>query len=1131
MSLDTLNREPENLNALPDNERESFTGYGEYSYSYTAIIDYKIVGDFENGIFKRGKVERKSGYLDTHRGSVIETLEGDFFNSNQKVSTNYHPVLTHGTQTQVGIEDGESITVNDGEFGADPKKRAYDNWCLKNGIRVKSDGARVVVQNFEEVPDRRAGDTELAKKIDRGVFIDLNEVDPPEREHFTGKGRFSYYDAQNKHARLEIEGEWLDGYFISGTCKRIFETTSEEIISEGKFRVRHGGSKTLSFGPSLESGRRTFLNGLFETKEYEEGEFLNIGWLKEGKQKFNDGTVKEGVFENTNTSGGYWFELKEGTITKRDGTIVQVRDFKEVEEPRSAETKKIDLDNVRLGNFYEILGNAGDTERSGSYTFGCYGAVTNRGEGYKDHNEDRVVVSEIIDEEGEVIGLQIVVIDGMGGHGGGELAAKILAEEFTKGGTFEQILDRTKERYRREPSINRNDRRFDGGTCWVAVRVIGNKAKRAHMGDARLSSWNKNGDFKFKTKDEGYGRFVNNPLQPNDGDLVKVEEFDLEEGDTLALRSDGVTDNFEESEEIDIMAGQPALVAARGVKNSVLMRQNGTYTGRASLDMKPDNISDVVYVHGKTNIVAYNIVTTGGSSETLDTKDDLSEAATRESYSKDYISYANLREALVRGTLVRSGHNYELVPGFVDYSGNSAVILRNVSSSNFAAYSTNPDHEGLVYIHYNGYLYRGNQVRKGDTFVREGFGSLINTDTGSEQVGEWHDNILVRGFKTIPTSDGLIKCKVIDNTIIEENVGEFKGEERKEFTGCGYIQSGPYSYNGYWLNGVSHGEGEFEDYKKKIRRVGIFRKGEFVEGKEMDAAGNVTEYKDGKPVVASSGATAEDVASEFDEPLSEGVINLNERPDGTKGFTGIGRYENYGIIYTGPWVNGVRDGINGREENIPFNEVREGEWKEGIFWSGTSTRDWHDGNISFEVYRNGRIESSTVGLKSEEIAPIVESEADETQELSGVSSKTRRLVGGLAATAGAALMAAGVGGVVYNLNKLEEERVKTPEYSDVTGIDDVGSKLVAELDKTNPDTSKLKKLIAEAEEKIRYVDTTEEGQAVTALELFKKVAEKKIEVLEATTTQPTETPVTPQTETPSRPNSSTPPPGGVTSPF
>ncbi len=57
-------------------------------------------------------------------------------------------------------------------------------------------------------------------------------------------------------------------------------------------------------------------------------------------------------------------------------------------------------------------------------------ATTHHGAGYKSTNEDRIVVIETEDGDGLKMGL--LVVDGMGGHQHGDLAAQILSEEFIR---------------------------------------------------------------------------------------------------------------------------------------------------------------------------------------------------------------------------------------------------------------------------------------------------------------------------------------------------------------------------------------------------------------------------------------------------------------------------------------------------------------------------------------------------------------------------------------------------------------------------------------------------------------------------------------------------------------------------
>ena len=94
-----------------------------------------------------------------------------------------------------------------------------------------------------------------------------------------------------------------------------------------------------------------------------------------------------------------------------------------------------------------ILSNNPDAQCDvgfGSYAVAKDTGYTSEKDG-KFTDEDRAVVVRTENAEGQVVSLELTVIDGMGGmgkHGDGQIAAEILAAAFEEGGSIKEIVDK-----------------------------------------------------------------------------------------------------------------------------------------------------------------------------------------------------------------------------------------------------------------------------------------------------------------------------------------------------------------------------------------------------------------------------------------------------------------------------------------------------------------------------------------------------------------------------------------------------------------------------------------------------------------------------------------------------------------
>jgi len=189
----------------------------------------------------------------------------------------------------------------------------------------------------------------------------------------------------------------------------------------------------------------------------------------------------------------------------------------------------------------------------GELAYGCDAGIPKPNRTAKE-NEDRVVV----DTENNFF----AVIDGVGGHDFGDVAAQYLAEsllqgEYSEAGikqSFAQAVDKVakyapwlehKEELMKTGKLSEED--IDSpDACVVACKLDGNEMTVFLAGDTRLLIVGKDGKVRFSTFDQGLSHTVASTF----GHVVegishlRVEKVTLEDGDRVCLMSDGVTDNF-----------------------------------------------------------------------------------------------------------------------------------------------------------------------------------------------------------------------------------------------------------------------------------------------------------------------------------------------------------------------------------------------------------------------------------------------------------------------------------------------------------------------------------------------------------------------------------------------------------
>jgi PPM family protein phosphatase len=250
---------------------------------------------------------------------------------------------------------------------------------------------------------------------------------------------------------------------------------------------------------------------------------------------------------------------------------------------------------------------------------GRVAALTSQGILYKDRNEDALL---LVPERGIM-----AVLDGMGGHAGGNIASGIVTDfmeyALKEGRSLEKAIT-----YANDAVIERtrNDPRLGGmhpmGTTLVCCQIRKNRLQSVHVGDSKLLVI-RNSRIIHESKDHTNGQdllrdglidqetahFLNHILSRSLGcdsifasrDL-ESSEIGLEAGDRVLLATDGVTDNFFSRDfslaELAQMAGEGSVTdAVTEIHQACLDRiQKETLPdGRPS---KADNLTVMVYEHG-----------------------------------------------------------------------------------------------------------------------------------------------------------------------------------------------------------------------------------------------------------------------------------------------------------------------------------------------------------------------------------------------------------------------------------------------------------------------------------------------------------------------------------------------------
>jgi len=130
-------------------------------------------------------------------------------------------------------------------------------------------------------------------------------------------------------------------------------------------------------------------------------------------------------------------------------------------------------------------------------------------------------------------------IDGIGGEGGGELAAKILAQacqEKTRSQNLSpEVVESIQHLAHRDMDLARV-----GGACYAIFQIKDDELRVYHAGDVKLVVIDKNNLSVNETKDQGNWRGVSNAVMGSKPGYVTENIFPLEVGYKILLASDGL---------------------------------------------------------------------------------------------------------------------------------------------------------------------------------------------------------------------------------------------------------------------------------------------------------------------------------------------------------------------------------------------------------------------------------------------------------------------------------------------------------------------------------------------------------------------------------------------------------------
>ncbi|MGK5093792.1 hypothetical protein WDW89_17495 [Deltaproteobacteria bacterium TL4] len=233
-------------------------------------------------------------------------------------------------------------------------------------------------------------------------------------------------------------------------------------------------------------------------------------------------------------------------------------------------------------------------------------AISSQGVGYKDINEDRIVISP----EHNVL----CVIDGMGGPGEGDKVSQFLAEALVKLTVFNtDSMDRIFQQVSKR--IKTECQHQGAGACFLIAKLVKPRLEIWYAGDVKLLLVNKSGKVDYETHDHSLlnewvalGKIspegiINHPLRNVVTKALSGEVIDVEYCETkvlsdhqIVIASDGLWDNYTAGECGKLIQGQTHIEAVHTLYKKTLekMKQLPSENWEGLLFPKPDNLSILV---------------------------------------------------------------------------------------------------------------------------------------------------------------------------------------------------------------------------------------------------------------------------------------------------------------------------------------------------------------------------------------------------------------------------------------------------------------------------------------------------------------------------------------------------------
>ena len=319
--------------------------------------------------------------------------------------------------------------------------------------------------------------------------------------------------------------------------------------------------------------------------------------------------------------------------------------------------------SAKKPNELEITSTSGDVQRSptsvsisnnssGSFSgenpSGRYSVVTDTGVGYGKKNEDAVLVTK-----NKIGGDIYVSVDGMGGHGDGEVASHVIVNhinsQLAQGKTLDEALNSTNQALKIAVANKEGNKAM--GAVLASVEINGDTATFRHAGDAKALVV-RNNQLVFESEDHSFANSMmklqrENILKDNphisDADLQKkltkaardirngplaqmvnraygatqqtaheTNVVKLLKNDRVVLASDGLWDNLSQAEVNQIVSqAKTPEEATQKLKDAAMQRMEDTISrdpsrtparvpGTLDPDLtrgKPDNLNIMVIFH------------------------------------------------------------------------------------------------------------------------------------------------------------------------------------------------------------------------------------------------------------------------------------------------------------------------------------------------------------------------------------------------------------------------------------------------------------------------------------------------------------------------------------------------------